>query len=493
MLRTGIPVLLLTALFLLGSAAIAEQATQTDMVTSEHDPNLQKTVTIDADDASLPTVLAILAQESGYNIVTGPGVNKEEKVSVHLSNTPIEEAMNLVVRAAGLSYEIVGNSFLVATSSKLKEEVGKKSHVIQLAYGNAAEVAELLKVFEADVTIDPTTNSLLIIASPKTISEIRSVVEQADLPPIQVMIEARIIEVAVEEEEKLGIEWNKLTPFEMVMYEGREVPTTASGGIEQMRTKMPVVAIDDLNDFGYFGRQEAVFDLAIDYLLKNNLAEVLANSKVATLNSKPAVVEVVDEIPFILSAGGVGGQVTTREKSVGIKLSIKPLVNSDGMITVEVLPEVSNVFQLIGPDQNIPWVVRRSAQTTIRVKDGETIVIAGLISMNRKNTIYKVPFLGDIPFIGGMFRHKNISNKKTDLIIQVTPHVVRGSNTGISKSKMVERIEEDVDKDLYEQFIEEDEEKENDKKAARQQAIEEDEFEDDADMDALRESLTPIE
>ena len=82
---------------------------------------LQQVVSIDADDAFLPSILTILAAKSGYNIVTGPGVNKEERISIHLKDTPIEHAMNLVVRAAGLSYEIVGNSFLVAKSQKLKE------------------------------------------------------------------------------------------------------------------------------------------------------------------------------------------------------------------------------------------------------------------------------------------------------------------------------------------------------------------------------------
>jgi type II secretory pathway component GspD/PulD (secretin) len=121
---------------------------------------LTRPVTIDADDAFLPAVLSILAEKSGYNIVTGPGVNKEEKVSVHLKDVPIEQAMNLVVRAAGLSYEIVGKSFLVAPSKQLKEQAGLTSYVLDLKYSDAPTMAKVLKNFTADISIDTTGNKV---------------------------------------------------------------------------------------------------------------------------------------------------------------------------------------------------------------------------------------------------------------------------------------------------------------------------------------------
>jgi len=183
------------------------------------DPGMQKLVTIDAEDAFLPSILAILAEESGYNIVTGPGVNKEERVSVHLKNTPIEEAMNLVVRAAGLSYEVVGKSFLVASAKKLKEEVGLTSYVIELQYAVATEVQALLEDFNAQIQVDVSGNKLLIITSPKVIAEINKVIEAIDMPSLQIVLEAQLIEVAVEDEEALGIDWGKLSELNMLVSE----------------------------------------------------------------------------------------------------------------------------------------------------------------------------------------------------------------------------------------------------------------------------------
>ena len=124
-------------------------------------------VTIHAVDTNLPDLLAILAEESGFNIVTGPNGNASELLTIHLDNVPIDQAINLVIRAAGLSYEIVGESILVANQSKINEDVGVTPHVIALQYANAEEVAELLKNVTENITIDPTGNKLLVTASPK--------------------------------------------------------------------------------------------------------------------------------------------------------------------------------------------------------------------------------------------------------------------------------------------------------------------------------------
>jgi type II secretory pathway component GspD/PulD (secretin) len=148
----------------------------------------------------------------------------------------------------------------------------------------------------------------------------------------------------------------------------------------------------------------------------------------------------VDVVPYILSSGGVGGQVQVQKEEVGIKLHVLPKVNVDGDITVHVMPEVSSIFEFIGPDKNIPRVKKRTSSTTIRVKDGETIIIGGLISRDMKNTEYKVPYLNKIPFLGKkLFTSSDVVEKKTDLIIQITPTVLKAGIAGIMKTdEMIE-------------------------------------------------------
>ena len=134
---------------------------------AEENGEEQTLITIHAEDAFLPSILSILAKESGYNIVTDPNVNRQDKVSIHLVEVPIEQAINLVVRAVGLSYEVVGNSFLVADPKKLKEEVGVTSYVITLKYASAEDVKDLLQDISDQVQVDIPGNKLLINASQK--------------------------------------------------------------------------------------------------------------------------------------------------------------------------------------------------------------------------------------------------------------------------------------------------------------------------------------
>ncbi|MFQ6609438.1 MAG: secretin N-terminal domain-containing protein [Fidelibacterota bacterium] len=414
-------------------------------------------VTIHAEDTHLPTVLAILAEESGFNIVTGPMVDKEAKLTIHLDSVPVSQAINLIVRAVGLSYEIIGNSILVAKSDQLIKEVGINSFVVPLKYANADEVQSLLVDITEQVKVDKSGNNLLINTSPKKITEIENIISKIDVPALQIMLQARLIEVAVSDEQKFGVDWSKLAKISTILAEsgnpvtlngvetGSLIPGTsfsqgANGGIDESLTAMPYGQLPaqmyyqrmDPDNKLKFNRQLTAYDVTLDFLLKNNKATVLANSQVVALNGREAYIEMVDVVPYILSAGGVGGQVQVQREEVGIKLGILPIVNSDGFITTTVTPEVSSIWDFIGPDNNIPWIKRRKSTTTIRVEDQETIIIAGLLGADKKYEQHRFPLLWRIPYIGEkLFTHTTENESKTDLIIEITPHIVRDSYTGI--------------------------------------------------------------
>ncbi|MBS1272066.1 MAG: Type IV pilus biogenesis and competence protein PilQ [Candidatus Marinimicrobia bacterium] len=446
-----------------GSVGIAQT---TGTTAPEENEELGNVVTVHAEDAELASILSLLAEKSGYNIVTGPDVNAKDKISLHLVDVPINQAVNLVVRAAGLSYEIVGSSFLVASKTKLKEEVGIGPNIIHLKYANAAEVANFLTNLTEEISVDSTGNNLLVNSSPKILDEIRNIVEQIDVPAIQIMLEARLIEVAVSDEEQLGIDWSKLSKLTTIMAETGEPPYPGAGSLVpgvsfqnfqgalresysplptgEVPQEMYFQRISGFDNIGHFSRQLTAFDLTLDFLMKHNKAEILANSQVVTLNGRAAQISMVDIVPYILSAGGVGGQVQVRREEVGIKLDILPTVNKDGYITTKVTPEVSSIFEFIGPDKNIPWVKKRISTTTIRVKDNETIVIAGLLGVDRKTVRHRVPILGSLPWVGTLFRHKNMVDQKTDLVIQVTPHVIKDNYTGIDKTPNIQMFEQSV-------------------------------------------------
>jgi type II secretory pathway component GspD/PulD (secretin) len=337
--------------------------------------------------------------------------------------------------------------------------VGITSYVITLKYAAAEDVKNLLQDISDQVQVDIPGNKLLVNASPKKIADIIQVVESIDVPAIQIMLETRLIEVAVDVEEQLGIDWSKIASYKTILAEGG-VPITDGGGSvipdDQTFGEVPVtmpfnrlsgIFKKDKTGFlpKYFSRQLTVFDLTLDMLQKNNQAEVLADSRLTTINGREASIKLVDIVPYILSSGGVGGQVQVQREEVGIKLNILPTVNTDGYITVKVEPEVSTIFEFIGPDKNIPRVKSRTSSTTIRVKDGESIVIGGLLSNDRKQTTYQMPVLHKIPWLGKkLFTSHGVVERKTDLIIQITPKIVVDEYTGITKSDDMQKYEDYV-------------------------------------------------
>ena len=426
-------------------------------------------VTIDAEDANLATILSIIAEDSDYNIVTGPSVSENKKLTIHLKDTPILEALDLIVRASGLSYEVKGNSILVAESDKLNEEIGLVTHVIELKYANATEVKDLLINITENITIDKSGNKLLIKASPKKIAEIENVIENVDIPALQIMLEAKLIEVASDDSEKLGIDWSRLAQLTTIIAENA-APLDVGGGSQsgalvpgmtyivnelgeiietfepqatgETPSQMYFQRISPDNQIG-FSRQMTAFDVTLDMLIRNNEATVLADSKVVTLNGHSASIAMVEIVPYILSSGGVGGQVQVAREEIGIKLDILPTVNTDGYITTQITPEVSSIYQMIGPEQNIPWVKKRVSNTTIRVQNEETIIIAGLLSSDKTYEENKVPLLWRIPWIGEkFFTSYSETERKTDLIIQITPRIIQDSYSGIEKSPRHKDAEE---------------------------------------------------
>ena len=396
--------------------SLAQTAAQTAAPTTE------PLITLDAEDAYLPSVLKILGEKGNLNIVTGPGVTGG-RLSIHLKDVPIDQAVNLVVRAAGLAYERIGNSVLVADSKSLKDETGLSSYVVDLKYADALEVQDALKKLSAEIEVDRGGNRLIVVTSPRVMSEIQSIVTKLDLPAKQVMLEARIVEVATDATRKLGIDWDLLTRQTFVVSEGVPAPTPPGA----LPSELPFV--QGVPGAGDISRQAKALQVAIDLLIHDGDARILANPKIATLNGKEASMLIGQRIPFVIQgttfAGSAAAPTTSiQQEEVGIKLRITPLINADGYITTEINPEVSTVIGFRGDNDALPIIATRQASTTVRLKDGQSVIIGGLLSEDKAQTIAKVPILGQIPGIGVLFQHQSLTSEKHDLVIEVTPHLV---------------------------------------------------------------------
>jgi type II secretory pathway component GspD/PulD (secretin) len=368
-------------------------------------------ITLTAKDANLSEIMRVLAERSGMNFVAGEGVHRE-KITLILNRTPLDEAINLLVRAAGLSYEIIGNSVLIAEADRLKEEVGLSSYVVELKFAQAKEVAEMLKDLTKNVKVDEGGNRLICYTSPRVILEIERIVKAIDHPHILVLLETRLIEVSMDKLDQYGIKWSELTPVtSAISYP--ESPLNA-GFRAGSWVKAPIN-----------------FDVKLDFLLQNGDARMLMNSKLTTTNNREASLHIGDVVPYTIQSynmggmGGAGGNLQIMKENVGVIITMTPHVNDANQITLNLSPEVSTISGWKGQYGDIPLVRTRKTNTTIRVENGQKIFLAGLLQEEKTTTIHKLPVLGDIPLLGLLFQNRREELKKNNLIIEVVPRIIR--------------------------------------------------------------------
>lgn len=379
-------------------------------------------ITLDADSVSVNTVLQILAEKSGLNIVTGPEVHGQ-KISLHLRNTPFEEALDLTVRAGGFGYQRVGSSILVGNPDRLEKETGVATHIVTLQYADAVEVKKMLETLTKSVEIDQNGNRLVATATPSVIEQIKMIIKTIDVPPQTVLIQSRVIEVSTSNLQELGVNWDKITKWTEIVTEGDH----GSSGNDEIPDDLDFTRVDDYQDWF---RQSEAFEIAVDLLITDGRAKILAESKVVTTNNRKAEIFIGDDIPVVITSlatsGGLGvQQIQLEHIKVGIRLNVTPRISEDNYVTMTVEPKVSTIVEFVGPDRDLPRTSERSATTSVRSESGKTIFIGGLQSEDAKRTVNKVPVLGDIPVLGNLFRHYRDDTVKKDLLIEITPTIVR--------------------------------------------------------------------
>lgn len=378
------------------------------VITHDVNPRLKYPITLRAKDANLSEVLKVLAERSGMNFVAGEGVHRE-RITILLHKTPLDEAINLLVRAAGLSYEIIGNSVLIAEPEKLKDEVGQSGYVVELKYAEATEVAAMLTDLTKNIKIDKGGNRLICFTSPRVINEIEKVVKAIDHPHILVVLETRLIEVSMDNIGSYGIGWDRLSPIQTgISYTGSP--------------------LEEVYDQDYWIHLPINFQTTLDLLMSEGDARVLMNSKLTTTNNREANLHIGQIFPYriqsynLTAAGGMNQQIMKEE--VGVKVSMTPHINEDNQITLTLEPEVSNIVEWRGEGADMPLVKVRKTSTTVRVENGQTIFLAGLLSEETSDQIKKLPILGDIPLLGRIFQHRRESVIKSNLIIEITPKII---------------------------------------------------------------------
>ena len=373
-------------------------------------------ITLNVRDGQVRDVLASVAALSGKSIVADSSV--QGTVTLNLKDVPFDTALRIITAAKGLSYRLTGDVILVGSAAGM-EKFNDTASIIKLNYAKAEELKTALAPLIG-------TNSIIFTGTPTDEMRLRSAVAALDTATQQVTLEAKIIAVNREDSENLGISWNWDKIPQNSNYYGNDDDN----------------ADTDNENFGgvvHFGANyEFRFNAALNALFAKGKAKILATPRIITIPGREASIFIGDHIP--VTTEKIENSVTTNTTDyvdAGIKLQYTPIISSDGMITSVVHTEVSTPT-LISELKNYK-ITSRSATTTVRMRDGETLVIGGLINEEEQKRLQKVPFLSNIPLLGELFKNRTTSKTKTEVIMILTPHLTNpGESPAIYDSKLLE-------------------------------------------------------
>jgi general secretion pathway protein D len=279
---------------------------------------------------------------------------------------------------------------------------------------------------------DINTNSVIIVTSPENRALLEQILTQLDRIPEQVMIETLIVEASLDASSKLGVEWN-LSPTSLGTQGRTKGSGTTAFGLQADASQPQGLR------YTISGPQYAAF---IQALQTDSRFDVLSTPRIFTSNNSTAEINISQSLPYIVSQQtNAAGFITFNYAflDVGIVLTVTPRITSNGYVTMDVTQTANDFVRYT--DFNAPVVNQREAQTTVSVKDGETIVLGGIIKNSVSSTVNKLPILGDIPLLGNLFKSTGVTKSKTELLVFLTPRIVRDANEA-------RRLKEDTEKKL---------------------------------------------
>jgi type IV pilus assembly protein PilQ len=386
-------------------------------------------------DADIRDVLRLISTYANVNIVADPEVTAE--ITISLKDVPWDKALTMILQMYGLDSVREGNIIRVttaATMKKLKEETKTeelKTESFFLNFASASKVKESIAGViskRGKITVNERANALIITDIPTRLSNIEKIIKGLDIETPQVTIETRIMQIDLGKDKDLGIDWNIVGGITKGAIRPTTFPFETNKKLGNYGAAFPTPADTDFT----FGVLSADTFRAVLHMLETRTdTQTLSAPNITTLSNKEAKIITGTEYPvptMTLNDQTGTWQVTGYEFiKVGIILTVTPTIRPGGEITMKLKPVVSEVVKEISflGGLTVPVIGTKTAETNVMVKDGETLVIGGLMETTKKETISRVPFLGDIPLLGYVFRRKDKSNVKTDLLIFVTPHIVK--------------------------------------------------------------------
>lgn len=378
-------------------------------------------VSLNVSDGDIGDILDEVSSQANLNVVRYGEVRGA--VNAKMDKVPLEKAFSLLFQGTNFTYRKVDDIYLIGDKSLTSPAAAALTSIklIPLRYIKADIVPQFLPqmIPAENVKVVKEQNAILIFGTDDLISQAENFIETIDLPTPQIMIEAVIVEFSKSAITEIGFRGLYAKPDTIVNTLFPHLTYTASD--DDLNDILNVIG--DYLNLTNLGRVPSNFWLMIDALETKGKAKVKARPRIATLNGNEASIDVGWVSYYRTTTGTVDNPIYQLHSiDAGIKLRIVPWVSSAGEITTVIQTVVSNL-KAIGPN-GLPEIARRTANTTINIKDGETIAIGGLIQTSDIETRESVPILGSIPIIGALFSQTMTKKEETELIIYITPRIL---------------------------------------------------------------------
>jgi len=413
-------------------------------------------------DIDVRSVLQLIADFTDLNLVASDTV--AGNITLRLQNVPWDQALDLVLKTKGLDKRQVGNVLLVAPADEIaareRQELESQRQIAELAplrrevvqvnYAKAADIARLFQSVtdnggvaeeRGSIAVDDRTNNIIAYQTQDRLDELRRIVTQLDIPVRQVMIEARIVEANVDYDKSLGVRWggnlgagDKWSAWGK---NGNLDVEDAEGGGQRITWPMntPFVdmgAVGATSGLGLgFVTDNAILDLQLSAMEKTGNGEVVSQPKVVTADKETAKILKGSEVPY--QEASSSGATSTSFKEAALSLEVTPQITPDNRIIMEVKVTKDEPDFSQAATTGVPAIRKNEVNAKVLVTDGETIVIGGVFSNTQSKSVDKVPLLGDLPFVGRLFRRDLVQDRKSELLVFITPRIM--NNQAIQASR----------------------------------------------------------
>ena len=406
-------------------------------------------------DIGLRAALQQIADVAGLNLVVGDDV--QGSITLRLKDVPWDQALDLVLQTKGLDKRIKAGVLLVAPVEELaaRELLALESRKQmadlaplrrELLQVNHAKAADLAKLFQSvsgfegttdergSVAVDDRTNNIIAYQTGERLEELRRIVAQLDVPVRQVMIEARIVEANVDYDKSLGARWGGRLTRGNWAAGGIQKPLPDGAQAPENVPSSPFVDLGSLTGTSGLGiafiTDNLLLDLELTAMEKTGNGEIVSQPKVVTSDKETARILKGTEIPYQESTSQGATSVSFKEAS--LSLEVTPQITPDDHV-IMVVKVTKDEPDYLNKLNDVPPIKKNEVNAKVLVKDGETIVIGGVFSNTQSKVVDKVPFLGDVPYLGRLFRRDVLAEKKSELLVFLTPRIMNNQAIAVSR------------------------------------------------------------